>query len=158
MHTMLHTAATAVHCQEPFLAANSNPHLLWPTLIPAACPPFQAPYFDAVVKVHCVHTEPNYSLPWQRKRQFTSTSSGFIVAGPKPADRWLLTNAHSVDYHTQVYLCAFIQTVSLLQQQAMRTARVHEFYCMFVQLASCGTCELIDHSTHDAVLAFPLSA
>ncbi|WIA13005.1 hypothetical protein OEZ85_006615 [Tetradesmus obliquus] len=63
---------------------------------------FLAPYFDAVVKVHCVHTEPNYSLPWQRKRQFTSTSSGFIVAGPKPGDRWLLTNAHSVDYHTQI--------------------------------------------------------
>jgi hypothetical protein len=66
------------------------------------CAPLQAPFFDAVVKVHCVHTEPNYSLPWQRKRQFTSTSSGFIVAGPAPGDRWLLTNAHSVDYHTQV--------------------------------------------------------
>ena len=24
---------------------------------------------DAVVKVFCTHTEPNYSLPWQRKRQ-----------------------------------------------------------------------------------------
>ncbi|KAF6260729.1 trypsin-like cysteine/serine peptidase domain-containing protein [Scenedesmus sp. NREL 46B-D3] len=63
---------------------------------------FLAAYFDAVVKVHCVHTEPNYSLPWQRKRQFTSTSSGFIVAGPAAGDRWLLTNAHSVDYHTQI--------------------------------------------------------
>ena len=25
---------------------------------------------DAVVKVFCVHTKPNYSLPWQKKRQF----------------------------------------------------------------------------------------
>ena len=25
---------------------------------------------DAVVKVLCVHTEPNFSLPWQRKRQY----------------------------------------------------------------------------------------
>jgi len=144
---------------------------------------------DAVIKVYCVHTEPNYSLPWQvrhsaphsstavmimtltaaacilisastyncnqnrlsvtlplptkgstcfcyclslqppmfccltvsfappvftpsftphlvccapspqRKRQYTSTSTGFVAAG---GERWLLTNAHSVDYHTQV--------------------------------------------------------
>ena len=56
---------------------------------------------DAVVKIFCVHTEPNYSLPWQRKRQFSSTSSGFMV---QTADgkKWLLTNAHSVEYHSQV--------------------------------------------------------
>jgi hypothetical protein len=60
----------------------------------------QAPFMDAVVKVYCVHTEPNYSLPWQRKRQYTSSSSGFIVQAGKK--RWLLTNAHSVDYFTQV--------------------------------------------------------
>jgi hypothetical protein len=35
----------------------------------------------------------------QRKRQYTSTSTGFVAAG---GERWLLTNAHSVDYHTQV--------------------------------------------------------
>ncbi|GIM06582.1 hypothetical protein Vretimale_10808 [Volvox reticuliferus] len=59
-----------------------------------------APYMDAVVKVYCMHTEPNYSLPWQRKRQYSSSSSGFVV---RYGDRnWLLTNAHSVDYHTQV--------------------------------------------------------
>mmetsp|Transcript_5450 Transcript_5450/g.13818 ORF Transcript_5450/g.13818 Transcript_5450/m.13818 type:complete len:426 (-) Transcript_5450:12-1289(-) len=56
---------------------------------------------DAVVKIYCVHTEPNYSLPWQRKRQFASTSTGFIIEGPE-GQRWLLTNAHSVEYHTQV--------------------------------------------------------
>lgn len=59
------------------------------------------PFMDAVVKVYCVHTEPNYSLPWQRKRQFASTSSGFVINGPK-GERWLLTNAHSVEYHSQV--------------------------------------------------------
>lgn len=58
---------------------------------------------EAVVKVDCVHTEPNYSLPWQRKRQFTSTSTGFIIQGRREGERWLLTNAHSVDYHTQVH-------------------------------------------------------
>jgi S1-C subfamily serine protease len=56
---------------------------------------------DSVVKVFCVHTQPNYSLPWQRKRQFSSTSSGFMVKGPQ-GENWLLTNAHSVEYHSQV--------------------------------------------------------
>ncbi|KAK4282449.1 hypothetical protein QN277_013826 [Acacia crassicarpa] len=58
-----------------------------------------APSMDAVVKVFCVHTEPNFSLPWQRKRQYSSSSSGFIIEG-----RRVLTNAHSVEHHTQVKL------------------------------------------------------
>lgn len=47
----------------------------------------------------CVHTEPNFSLPWQRKRQYSSGSSGFVIAGKR-----VLTNAHSVEYQTQVKL------------------------------------------------------
>ncbi|KAJ8423032.1 hypothetical protein Cgig2_021924 [Carnegiea gigantea] len=58
-----------------------------------------APCMDSVVKVFCVHTEPNFSLPWQRKRQYSSSSSGFVIAGKR-----VLTNAHSVEYHTQVKL------------------------------------------------------
>ncbi|CAH8385117.1 unnamed protein product [Eruca vesicaria subsp. sativa] len=57
------------------------------------------PSMDAVVKVFCVHTDPNFSLPWQRKRQYSSGSSGFIIGG-----RRVLTNAHSVEHHTQVKL------------------------------------------------------
>ncbi|CAI0455429.1 unnamed protein product [Linum tenue] len=57
------------------------------------------PAMDAVVKVFCVHTDPNFSLPWQRKRQYSSSSSGFIIGG-----RRVLTNAHSVEHHTQVKL------------------------------------------------------
>jgi S1-C subfamily serine protease len=67
----------------------------------AGLPPASAPFMDAVVKVFCVHTEPNFSMPWQRKRQFASTSTGFMVAGPA-GERWLLTNAHSVEYGTQI--------------------------------------------------------
>ncbi|EEF52039.1 protease Do-like 9 [Ricinus communis] len=58
-----------------------------------------APEMDAVVKVFCVHTEPNYSLPWQRKRQYSSTSSGLVIGGKR-----ILTNAHSVQHYTQVKL------------------------------------------------------
>ncbi|XP_027125698.1 protease Do-like 9 [Coffea arabica] len=57
------------------------------------------PAMDAVVKVFCVHTEPNFSLPWQRKRQYSSSSSGFVISG-----RRILTNAHSVEHYTQVKL------------------------------------------------------
>ncbi|XP_039068243.1 protease Do-like 9 [Hibiscus syriacus] len=57
------------------------------------------PAMDAVVKVFCVHTEPNYSLPWQRKRQYSSSSSGFIIGGKR-----VLTNAHSVEHYIQVKL------------------------------------------------------
>ncbi|AQK91678.1 Protease Do-like 9 [Zea mays] len=51
------------------------------------------PCMDAVVKVFCVRTEPNISLPWQRKRQYSSSSSVFIISG-----RRVLTNAYSVEY------------------------------------------------------------
>jgi len=54
---------------------------------------------DAVVKVYAIHAEPNWSLPWQRKRQMPSTSTGFIVAG-----RRVLTNAHSVEFATVIKL------------------------------------------------------
>lgn len=55
------------------------------------------PSLNAVVKVYCTHTEPDYSLPWQKQRQYTSTGSAFMIGGGK-----LLTNAHCVEYHTQV--------------------------------------------------------
>jgi S1-C subfamily serine protease len=57
---------------------------------------------SARAQVFCVHSEPNFSLPWQRKRQYSSTSSGFIISG-----RRILTNAHSVDHHTQARRRAF---------------------------------------------------
>lgn len=74
----------------------------------------QARFMDAVVKVYCVHSEPNYSLPWQRKRQYASTSSGFIVSSGKHTP-YLLTNAHSVEYHSQVRLLRFA-TFGFLQR------------------------------------------
>ncbi|GAX84374.1 hypothetical protein CEUSTIGMA_g11796.t1 [Chlamydomonas eustigma] len=53
--------------------------------------------YEAVVKVFAIHCEPNFSLPWQRKRQFSSSSSGFIIPGKR-----ILTNAHCVADYTQV--------------------------------------------------------
>ncbi|KAH0984794.1 hypothetical protein GBA52_011971 [Prunus armeniaca] len=78
------------------LAVVSQPPLELPRWESA---PRVVPSMDAVVKVFCVHTAPNFSLPWQRKKQYSSSSSGFVIEG-----RRVLTNAHSVDHHTQVKL------------------------------------------------------
>jgi hypothetical protein len=47
-------------------------------------------------QVYCTHTEPNFSLAWQKRRQSSSTSSGFVLR--HAGRQFLLTNAHSVDY------------------------------------------------------------
>jgi S1-C subfamily serine protease len=55
----------------------------------------------SVVKVLCTHAEPNYSLPWQMRKQNQSSSTGFVIDLKR---RWILTNAHSVEHYTQVRL------------------------------------------------------
>uniref|UniRef100_A0A061SEI7 Protease do-like 9-like n=1 Tax=Tetraselmis sp. GSL018 TaxID=582737 RepID=A0A061SEI7_9CHLO len=90
--------------------ASSPPAAAWPGIDarhgPSSPPardkehlPSNSTLMDAVVKVFCVHCEPNFSLPWQRKRQYSSSSSGFVICTEK---RRILTNAHSVEHHTQV--------------------------------------------------------
>lgn len=55
----------------------------------------------SVVKVLCTHAEPNFSLPWQMRRQNQSASTGFVIDVKL---RHIITNAHSVEHHTQVKL------------------------------------------------------
>lgn len=50
-------------------------------------------------EVWCVHSTPNFSLPWQRRRQYRSSGSGFIIDAKR---RVILTNAHCIEWHTQV--------------------------------------------------------
>jgi len=52
---------------------------------------------SSVVKVFCIKTEPNHSMPWQMRRQTSSTGSGFVIDGKR-----IITNAHCVAYHTSV--------------------------------------------------------
>ncbi|XP_057780127.1 protease Do-like 2, chloroplastic isoform X2 [Salvia miltiorrhiza] len=56
-----------------------------------------AAFLNAVVKVYCTHTAPDYSLPWQKQRQYASTGSAFMIG-----ERKILTNAHCVEHDTQV--------------------------------------------------------
>jgi hypothetical protein len=53
----------------------------------------QALLLNGVVRISCTHSEPNFLLPWQRKKQEFSSSSGFIIDNER-----ILTNAHSVEY------------------------------------------------------------
>ena len=48
---------------------------------------------DCTVRVYCRHSFPDAVQPWQRERQFPSTSSGFCIAG-----RRIVTNAHAVEH------------------------------------------------------------
>lgn len=66
-----------------------------------------ASVLDCCVKLYVTHSVPNYSLPWQKLRQCTSTSSGFVVAAPEGGDadgpsRVILTNAHCVAHAVSV--------------------------------------------------------
>ncbi|KAK6937449.1 hypothetical protein RJ641_030957, partial [Dillenia turbinata] len=53
--------------------------------------------FCTFFQVYCTHTAPDYSLPWQKQRQFTSTGKHAMSFYEK-----LLTNAHCVEHQTQV--------------------------------------------------------
>ena len=55
------------------------------------------PVMESVVKVFCAHTELNFSLLWQRKRQYSTSSSDFLIDGKR-----VLTNGYSVEHYTQV--------------------------------------------------------
>eukprot|EP00741_Cyanophora_paradoxa_P006951 tig00001065_g6725.t1 len=52
---------------------------------------------SSVVKIFATCMSPNFSMPWQMKRQSKSTSSGFAIEG-----RRIVTNAHSVANQTSV--------------------------------------------------------
>ncbi|OEL29463.1 Protease Do-like 9 [Dichanthelium oligosanthes] len=105
--------------------------------VPAAMEPLRweqvVPSMDAVVKVFCVHTEPNFSLPWQRKRQYSSSSSGFIIGG-----RRVLTNAHSVEHYTQVKLkkrgsdTKYLATVLAIGTEC--DIGMHDWTCLIVTI------------------------
>lgn len=48
---------------------------------------------NSVLRISCTHSEPNFGMPWQRQKQESSTSSGFVIS-----NRRIITNAHSVEY------------------------------------------------------------
>ena len=60
---------------------------------------------NSVVRIYCTHSEPNFIMPWQRQKQGSSTSSGFVInIQSDPNDhtngfkKYILTNAHAVEY------------------------------------------------------------
>jgi len=57
----------------------------------------QSNLLRSVIKIFAVRTEPNLSMPWQMKRQYSTTASGFAVANKR-----IVTNAHAVAFQTSV--------------------------------------------------------
>jgi len=57
----------------------------------------QSNLLRSVIKIFAVRTEPNLSMPWQMKRQYSTTASGFVVA-----NRRIITNAHAVAFQTSI--------------------------------------------------------
>lgn len=51
----------------------------------------------SVIKIFAVRTEPNLSMPWQMKRQYSTTASGFAIS-----DNRIVTNAHAVAFQTSI--------------------------------------------------------
>ncbi len=49
---------------------------------------------DSVLKIYAIHSEPDFLIPWQKRHQTTSTSSGFVIDVPGIGLR-VMTNAHS---------------------------------------------------------------
>jgi len=57
----------------------------------------QSNLLRSVIKIFAVRTEPNLSMPWQMKRQYSTTASGFAVS-----ERRIVTNAHAVAFQTSI--------------------------------------------------------
>lgn len=72
---------------------------------------------EYLTQVFATHCSPNFSLPWSRKRQYTSTSTGFAIGGKR-----LLTNAHSVECHTQVRSNSDCLRITWIQKTSTKKA------------------------------------
>ena len=57
-----------------------------------------ADVLDSIIKIHATHSNPSFTMPWQRKIQTVSTSSGFPVLISESIGSRIITNAHSVEY------------------------------------------------------------
>ena len=62
----------------------------------------QTKLLNSVIRVYCIHSSPNFAMPWQRNKQDFSSSTGFIISIPSSSGtttkKYILTNAHAVEY------------------------------------------------------------
>ena len=106
--------------------------------------------FRGVVKVFTTSVKPDYAQPWCMRPPSRSTSSGFVVAvpavGAAPAQRYILTNAHSVAYHTlvQVRCC---EAIAARVQSSTCASDPHASHAIH-QPNVRSTCLMCDCSVH----------
>jgi S1-C subfamily serine protease len=63
-------------------------------------------FLQSVVVVHATIVEVDFASPWHKEKPDRSRGSGFIIADPRAPERGrlILTNAHVVDYSTEVFV------------------------------------------------------
>ncbi|HVX60625.1 MAG TPA: hypothetical protein VHC19_08485, partial [Pirellulales bacterium] len=54
---------------------------------------------DSVVKISVTQRSPNFTQPWTKSAAHEASGSGFVIAGKR-----ILTNAHVVQYASQIYV------------------------------------------------------
>jgi S1-C subfamily serine protease len=54
---------------------------------------------DSVVKINVTQRSPNFTQPWTKSAAQEASGTGFVIAG-----RRILTNAHVVQYASQIYV------------------------------------------------------
>lgn len=66
-------------------------------------------FMRAVVVVYATRIEPDFASPWHKEEPEQREGSGFIVADPRAPEngRMVLTNAHVVDYASEVFVKRF---------------------------------------------------
>ncbi|AFZ80273.1 serine protease, putative [Theileria equi strain WA] len=62
--------------------------------------------FSSIIKLYCDSTDPNYSQPWQMRRQIKSIGSGFAIK-----NRLIVTNAHCVSWQNRCLLRKYGSTI-----------------------------------------------
>ena len=74
---------------------------LWATMaLLAVSPAYSADAIrDSVVKISVTQRSPNFTQPWTKSAAHEASGSGFVIAGKR-----ILTNAHVVQYASQIYV------------------------------------------------------
>ncbi|XP_954412.1 serine protease (zymogen-like), putative [Theileria annulata] len=60
------------------------------------CAPYFTDSYSSIIKLYCDSTDPNYSQPWQMRKQIKSIGSAFVIK-----DKLILTNAHCVSWQNR---------------------------------------------------------
>lgn len=67
-------------------------------------------FLQSVVVIHSTKVLPDFASPWHKENPRQSQGSGFVISDPRAPERGrlLLTNAHVVDYSTEIFVQKYL--------------------------------------------------